>query len=264
MDPIINKLRIIALRNPKDQLTAGGGFSVGNLATFVLDTAVSRIFEVQINPENIVRKFGIKHHEPKEPGADGSETQFDSLCAQDLELKFIIDGTNTVQQNGIPAIDPVSLALNALPGDAQQYTYVPLKIAQLKATVYEFIDESHRPPFTLINYGTLIFFGVLKDMSINYQLFNPAGIPIRAEVTLKVKEHKPFKDRASLLSLLSPDLTRHHTVKASENILGITGEVYEDQHYYLEVAKANELTNFRKLNAGQNLLLPPIDKTATT
>lgn len=259
MENAINKLRIISLKDPSTQL-GGNNISFGQVAGFLLDTLTSRIFEVQINPEQITRNFSIKYREPAESGTQGSEFQFEKVNPEELELKFILDGTGTVLKNDIPAIDTLGAIMNELPPEAQA-AYVPLKIAQLQATVYDFYDENHRTPFVLVNYGKLVFMGVLLSMSTNYNLFNPAGIPLRAEVTLKLKSQSVPKEQSALLSLLSPDLTRHHVVKGGDNILRICEEVYEDEKYYLEIAKANGLTNFRRLEPGRNLILPPINKT---
>ena len=39
-------------------------------------------------------------------------------------------------------------------------------------------------------------------------------------------------------------------------------KIYGDSKYYLEVARVNQLTNFRKLTPGQELLFPPLEKLA--
>lgn len=157
METAINKLRIISLKDPRDQL-GGDNLSFGKVAAFAADTLTSRIFEAQINPEQISRNFSIKYKEPETVGANGSEFQFDKVEAEELNLKFILDGTGTVLQNDIPAIDPVSAVFNALPEEARQ-AYVPLKVAQLQSTVYNFFDEEHRTPFVTVNYGKLVFSG---------------------------------------------------------------------------------------------------------
>jgi hypothetical protein len=180
---------------------------------------------------------------------------------EELELRFILDGTGVVAHGDLPSADLVGSVMNLLPAEAQA-AYVPVRVAQLQAAVYDFKDESHRTPFLMVQYGKLVFMGLLMNMGINYNLFSPDGIPLRAEITLKLKAHTPFKDSAALLSLLSPDLTRHHKVLAGENILRICDDVYKDEKYYLEVAKANKLTNFRNLQPGTDLILPPIDKTS--
>lgn len=259
MENAINKLRIISLKDPSKQL-GGESVSVGQVAGFLADTLTSRIFEAQINPEQITRNFKIKYNEPSTSGSTGGTNQFDRVEPESLELKFILDGTGTVQQNDFPAIDLLSSVMSALPQEALT-AYVVLKVAQLQSVVYDFYDENHRTPFVLVNYGKLVFMGVLEDMTTSYNLFSPAGIPLRAEVTLKLKSQSVPRTQSALLSLLSPDLTRHHVVKAGENILRISQEVYESDRYYLEIAKTNRLVNFRKIPEGTRLILPPIDKS---
>jgi len=258
MEGSITKLRIISLAVP-DTSSASGIINGQNLGS-VVSGLTSKIFEVQINPEQITRNFSIKYKEPSTPGTNGSEFQFEKVNAEELELKFILDGTGAVLQSDKPSPDMLGNLLNELPAEAK-IAYVSLKIAQLQATVYDFSDEKHRTPFVLVEYGKLIFMGLLMDMGVSYNLFSPSGIPIRAEITLHLKSHTPFKDSAAVLSLLSPDLTRDHLVIGRENILRICHDAYEDEKYYIEVAKANGLTNFRKLKPGTHLILPPIDKS---
>jgi hypothetical protein len=257
MDGSITKLRIVSLPGP-DTAGKGGLGGLGSMdAGAIAQTLTTKIFEVQINPESISRNFSIKYNEPDTKGTPGTEMQFDKVNPEELELRFIMDGTGVVAQSSLPSADLLGSVMNQLPSAA----YVSVRVAQLQAAVYDFKDESHRTPFLLVQYGKLVFMGLLMNMGINYNLFSPEGIPLRAEITLKLKAHTPFKDSMALLSLLSPDLSRHHLVLAGENILRICDDVYEDEKYYLEVAKANKLTNFRNLQPGTQLILPPIDKT---
>ena len=262
MDGSINKLRIISLPSPDTNSATGGGMD--NLSPgSVLNALTSKIFEVQINPEEINRNFSIKYHEPSTPGANGSEFQFEKVNPEELELKFILDGTGAVLQSNKPSPDMLGTLLNELPAEAQ-LAYVPLRVAQLQAAVYDFSDEQHRTPFILVQYGKLVFMGLLQTMAVNYNLFNPAGIPLRAEISLSLKAHSPFKESSAVLSLLSADLTRHHLVAAGENILRICHDTYKDERYYLEVARVNGIINFRNIPEGTQLILPPIEKTTSS
>ncbi|GAB2577831.1 CIS tube protein [Spirosoma areae] len=255
----LNKLRIISLKEPQSQ--SGGGMSLGQAAASAAETLLGRVFEVQINPEQIARSLKIKNHDPGEPGREGSELQFEKTEPETLEIKFMLDGTGTVPPTGT-----LTTSLTSLLPDA---AYVPARIKELQAVVYNFLDETHRPPFIIVNWGTLVFHGVMEELSYTYNLFHPSGVPLRAEVTLKVKEHKPSASAAAALSLLSPDLTRRRQLRQSDTLLTVCQEVYESPVYYLEIAKANNLTNFRRkplsgsITAGtalSDLLLPPIDK----
>lgn len=255
----LNKLRIISLKEPQSQ--SGGGLSVGQVAAAAAETLLGQVFEVQINPEQIARSLKIKQRDPGETGRDGAELQFQKTEPETLEIKFILDGTGTVPNNSALTTSLTSV----VPGAA----YVPTRIKELQAVVYNFLDETHRPPFIIVNWGTLVFHGVMEELSYTYNLFHPSGVPLRAEVTLKVKEHKPSGMAAAALSLLSPDLTRRRQLRESDTLLTVCQQVYESPVYYLEIAKANHLTNFRRKPLGgptptgsllPELLLPPIDK----
>lgn len=256
MEETVNKLRIISLPKPDSSLA---GPSLSAIASAVNP----KEFEVQINPEQISRNFSIKYHEPSTAGTNGSEFQFEKVNPEEMELRFILDGTGAALQNSTPTPAMLGNLINALPEEARK-AYVPLKVLQLQTAVYDFIDEEHRTPFLLVLYGKLVFMGLLMDMSVNYTLFSPAGIPLRAEVSLKLKAHTPFKDSADLLSLLSPDLTRSHKVQPGENILRICLEVYGNEKYYLEVARANGIANFRSIEPGTVLIIPPLNKIAAS
>ena len=61
----------------------------------------------------------------------------------------------------------------------------------------------------------------------------------------------------------SPDLTHYRIVKKGDTLPMMCFLVYGDARYYLQVARANKLINFRKLNIGDELFFPPFAKTAT-
>lgn len=250
MDKIVNKLRIVSLPSLCDQ--HGVAATIASVARFYTST----FFEVQLNPEQVVRNFKIKYNEPKEHGVQQDDLQIQGTEPEVLELKFILDGTGAASYGlGGDLVNAVAIAAG---DNKENLAYVSLKIAQLKNAVYDFIDETHRPPFLVVFWGTLVFFGVLEDMVTTYNLFHPSGVPLRAEVNLKIKSQKVPKLSSALQSFLSPDLTRRHTVIGGDNILTVTRSVYDSEKYYLEVAKVNKLVNFRSLKPNSELQLPPI------
>lgn len=248
--PYVNKLRIASVH-----LDAGSPLAV---ASSVLQSLAGGIFELPINPEQYQRTFKIKHICPPELGASdqGKVSQFSQVEPEVLDLKFTIDGTGVVPVEQ-PAIDAVSQAFIAGGPDAQ-IAFVTAKLAQLQLVVYGIQSDAHRPPFIVVNWGKLVFMGVLQDMTQTFTLFHRSGLPLRVEVNLKLLEFKMPNIAAASMSLLSPDLTKERTVKASDNLLTLCEEIYETPDYYLEVAKANRLTNFRKIKAGTELIFPPL------
>jgi nucleoid-associated protein YgaU len=58
----------------------------------------------------------------------------------------------------------------------------------------------------------------------------------------------------------SPDLTHVRMVKEGDTLPLMTYRIYGDPKYYLEVAKANKINNFRKLKTGDIIIFPPLTK----
>jgi nucleoid-associated protein YgaU len=61
----------------------------------------------------------------------------------------------------------------------------------------------------------------------------------------------------------SPDLTHYRQVKQGDTLPLMVFNIYKDPKYYLEIARVNGLTNFRKLLTGQNIIFPPLEKSNT-
>jgi nucleoid-associated protein YgaU len=247
--PQVNKLRIVSVPSFEKNFD-----SIGSGIASVASIATSTVFEVQINPEQLHRTFKIKYNEEVVQG-EQEKRKFKSVEPETIELKFILDGTGIV-----PAVLGADITSDIMGAIGADIGFVETKLVQLKQVVYDFIDETHRTPFLIVNWGTFVFHGVMEELSYNYMLFHPSGIPLRAEVTLKIKSHETSsKALNAALSFLSPDLTRRHLTKSSDSILTICNEVYKDEKYYLEVAKANKIVNFRALKAETTLQLPSID-----
>lgn len=251
MSDFVTKLRIGSVQLPNQ--SSGAMAKAASVARAVVQGNSGNVFELSINPEQYTRNFTVQYVSPPEmgPSRNQAHSQFNRVTPEVLEIKFTIDGTGVV---------PVQSAnQNVLfEGGSSALNYVTDKLTHLKTVVYGIQDESHRPPFMVVNWGKLVFMGVLQGMTQSFTLFNPSGLPLRVEVSLRIQEFKMPNDVAAALSLLSPDLTKRRAVKSSDTILTLTQSIYDKTDYYLEVAKINELTNFRRLKTNTELLFPPI------
>jgi hypothetical protein len=116
----------------------------------------------------------------------------------------------------------------------------------------------HRPPYLLVQYGLFISTCVLNSSTVTYSMFDMFGLPIRAKISASFTE-RTVPGLSNVLNMLSsPDLTHYRVVKEWEILPVLTWEVYNNQHYYLQVAKVNRLKNFRKLIAGSTIVFPPL------
>lgn len=121
-------------------------------------------------------------------------------------------------------------------------------------------SATHTPNYLQINWGAYQFRGVVQNSTINYKLFNSAGLPIRATVTTSFVESLSRKEQAAEAGRESADLTHKRIVKAGDTLPLIAKRIYGDPAFYVEIARANNLKNFRNLEMGKELILPPIKK----
>ncbi|MEO1259490.1 MAG: hypothetical protein AAFZ15_11865 [Bacteroidota bacterium] len=204
---------------------------------------IPHVFVIPVNPDSYNESLQIQL-DPRVPaGGDQTSVKYLSTVPQKLKIDFFLDGTGT--------IDGYFYGRN-IPVLAQ--------IEKLKLTVYNVNGTIHRTNFLKFFWGTLLFCGVLENMEINYTLFNPVGIPIRAKVSLTLISHQDREISLLKNRLSSPDLTHVKDLKAGQRLDKMTDEIYNDPNLVLQVAKANGLTSFRNVKAGTEITFPPIDK----
>jgi nucleoid-associated protein YgaU len=99
-------------------------------------------------------------------------------------------------------------------------------------------------------------------MDITFKLFSPDGKPLRATANAKFTGFIEDNLRTAIENNSSPDLTHVRIVTEGDTLPLMTHRIYGDSKYYLEVAKANRISNFRKLRVGQQIFFPPIEKVS--
>ena len=209
-------------------------------------------FKTLLNPEKYSFKYKIEQNEDQASGTSTSAPRFNRTLPEDLELEFIFDRTGViVDYSTVP--------------DSQNYSDEGLGIVDngetVKHVVFDYNGDDHRPNYLIISWGTLLFKGTLSEMDITFKLFKSDGTPLRASANAKFKGFVEDNLRVAMENNSSPDLTHVRTVNEGDTLPLMTHRIYGDSKYYLEVAKANKISNFRKLTVGQKIFFPPLEKT---
>jgi len=209
-------------------------------------------FFVQINPESFVRNYTISYREEIAAGKEGTQSQYNYTQPQVMDIEFLLDATGVVPSNGIP--EPSDLVSAVAPLELMA------KIALLKRVVYNYVGDAHEPPFVKLTWALETFRCRLQSLNITYKLFKPDGTPLRALIKCSFKEYIPDNENAAVTLATSPDLTHIRIAKQGDSLPLMCYTIYGDESLYLEVARVNNLTNFRKLEDGQRIFFPPIQK----
>lgn len=195
-------------------------------------------FQAYVNPNEITLAYEMEYDSAQGSGTTNSRMEFKKVKPGDMSLTFFLDGTGA---NG-RALD------------------VQDAILQFQ-TVTGYNGDIHRPNYLKVVWGTLqVKRCVLKSASIAYKLFKPSGVPLRAVITATFTDCADDKTRVAMAQDQSPDLTHVRLIKAGDTLPQLCQEIYGDPRYYLAVAEANGLDDFRRLRAGIKLFFPVLEK----
>jgi nucleoid-associated protein YgaU len=199
-------------------------------------------FSTLMNPEKYTYHYKIETDKAQASGTSAVSPKFSKKLPENLELDFLFDRSGVI--NGYKST-PDGIITD---------------IEKFKKVILDYNGDEHKPNYLIISWGTLLFKGSLTEMNIEFKLFKPDGTPIRAVAKAKFQGFVEDNLRAAKENNKSPDLTHYRTVKEGDTLPLMSYHIYGDSKYYLEVAKVNNIVNFRKLKTGQQLFFPPLQK----
>lgn len=169
-----------------------------------------------------------------------------------IALDLVLDSTG---------VDDFGIA--QLPGGGTRD--VAARVTAFLAACFDLDGDIHQPKFLKIQWGNAElknFDCRLQAVDVEYAAFDRSGAPLHATLkTVFVEDLEPAK-RLRKERKSSPDLAHTRIVKSGDTLPLLAKEVYGSAHYYLRVAQANNLDDFRDLTPGQSIDFPPLDKTA--
>jgi nucleoid-associated protein YgaU len=202
------------------------------------------VFKATINPESYTHNFALKYaSEGMGNSAIGKAESIPKYATTDPEklgFTIILDGTGVV------------------PGASD--TPVADQVDKLRSIVYDYDGDEHEPtPVRIIwGSGVQVFDGRLKDMAVDYTLFQADGTPLRAKIKMNFIQAGTAIMEALNAKSRSPDLTHVVRVKSGDTLPLLCHRIYKDASRYLAIAAFNDLDNFRELEPNTLLRFPPM------
>lgn len=209
-------------------------------------------FEAMFNPDSFAQKYEIEYGKYQGLNSTNKAVNYSRSKPRELKLKLVLDGTG-VQDMGIvqPGTRPT----------------VSQRVKEFLELTFRMNGAIHEPNFLLVEWGGtekdgLIFACRLLDVNITYTSLNRDGSPLRAELDITLIGDQETKKRMAVENKSSPDLTHSRMVKSGDTLPLLTKEIYGSAQYYLRVAQANNLDDFRNLTPGQVIIFPPLEKVS--
>lgn len=117
-------------------------------------------------------------------------------------------------------------------------------------------SEKHAPPSVAFQWDREVFSGVLESATTTYLLFTDQGVPIRAKVSLAIKQHIPVDVQVNQARTASPNFDKAYTVRRGDTLTSIAAWAYQDASAWRAIALANGIQDPRRLEPGTVLALP--------
>jgi hypothetical protein len=193
-----------------------------------------------INPETYTVDIKYEFENSQGQGTTGGQQQFKVKYPEEMAFDFLFDNTGIIDGKPKPNISD--------------------DIANFKKFLMDYDGSVHEPRFFKFVWGTDLFKGRCSGLNIAYKLFNPDGSPIRAVCKVTLNQATEEELRVLQQQDQSPDLTHYRVVRKGDTLPWMCYHIYGDSKYYIQVAAANKLSNFRDLTVGDEIFFPPIDK----
>jgi LysM repeat protein len=116
--------------------------------------------------------------------------------------------------------------------------------------------ELHAPPIVAFTWDQQVFRGVLDSLNVTYTLFTSDGMPLRAKLSISMKEYRPVKIQVKGNPTSSPDFDKTYVVQRGDTLSGIAFAVYRDSSAWRDIALNNDIRDPRAIEPGTVLELP--------
>ena len=208
-------------------------------------------FEAMFNPDSVTMRHENLYRKRQSLNSTGRPASFVYSKPNIMELTLVIDGSDIGSA--------ISRFLSTTPGSA---THVKKRVNQFGKIAYEMNGKTHQPNFLKVSWGSSIeeFECRLSTYTVKYTNFDRAGNPERAEIdTVFIADQDTAKRKAKSRKS-SPDITHKRVVKDGDTLPILSSRIYGSPKFYLEIARINQLDDFRNLKPGQEIFFPPLDQ----
>ena len=213
--------------------------------------------EVQFNPTEFTLNKAVQIPEIGIPGLDAPVIQFVRGQTETMTVDLFFDTTDS----GMAGDDVTAVT------EKTDLFYQLIKIDR----------KTHAPPVVRFTWGarsnfpgshmngrwfsqnrTNGFRCIVESVRQRFTLFTPTGVPLRAVLTVTLKEYKSPEQQIKELGLQSPDRTHTHVVERGDTLSGIAGNLYDDPREWRAIADHNNVTDPLDLKPGQIVEAPPL------
>jgi len=194
-----------------------------------------RLIPFCFNPTEYQLQKGNNFAEVPIPGLESPPIQFVRGASEKLSVELLVDTSDTLEDVRVRYVNKLRNLMKLNP-------------------------DLHAPPIVrfvwLPDGDAPIFVGVLESLNVTYILFTPEGVPLRAKLSVALKEYRPAAVQVKESRTASPDFDKTYVVSRGDTLSSIAAAVYRNAGAWREIARANQIQDPRQLSPGSVLNLP--------
>jgi Contractile injection system tube protein/LysM domain len=211
------------------------------------------IVDLPYNPTEIVLEKNVHVAEIQIPGLTAPLQQFVRGDAETLKLELFFDTSD--QGIGDAA---VSVATQTDP----IYALSRIVPDQHAPPIVTFVWGSDFPgnelPPELGNQRRNSFTGVVTNIRQTFTLWSSGGVPVRAKISLSLREYAALQDQLQALNLASPNKTHSYVLARGDTLALVAANFYFDPTNWRPIALTNGIDDPRRLKPGKQLTVPSL------
>jgi hypothetical protein len=209
--------------------------------------------DLQYNPTEIVLEKNVHVAEIPIPGLTAPLQQFVRGDAETLKLELFFDtsdqGMGTTAVSVATLTDPIYALSRIVP-------------EQHAPPIVTFVWGSDFPgnelPEQLGNQRRNSFTGIVTNIRQTFTLWSSGGVPVRAKISLSLREYAALQDQLQALNLASPNKTHSYVLARGDTLALVAAKFYFDSMNWRPIARANGIDDPRRLKPGTELTIPSL------
>jgi LysM repeat protein len=191
------------------------------------------VIPLRFNPTEYQLQKANNFAEIAIPGLETPPIQFVRGASEKLSAEVLVDTSDTLDDVRVAYVNKLRGLMN--------------------------IDrELHAPPIVRFIWDTQVFLGVLDSLNVTYVLFTPEGVPLRAKLSLSMKEYRPVEIQIKQNPTASANFDKTYVVRRGDTLSGIAFAMYRDSSAWRAIAAANQIQDPRTLAPGRALQIPAL------
>jgi len=214
------------------------------------------MIDLQYNPTEIVLEKNVHIAEIAIPGLTAPLQQFVRGEAETVRLELFFDTSD--QGMGLSAVSVTTLT-------DQIYALSRIVPDQHAPPIVTFVWGDDFPgnelPPELGNQRRNSFTGLVTSIRQTFTLWSSGGVPVRAKLSVTLREYAALQDQLQALNLASPSKTHSYVLARGDTLGLLAGKFYFDPGSWRAIALGNGIDDPRRLVPGTQLTIPSLPTT---